>query len=318
MEFINVIADESKLEFEGLASYISDTKLWQSMYNQCLQANKEIEKNRFSLAKSKRKLSNVLKLVTVFNAMVFDMPGKQSQSVTEIAQTQENLHIEQLMIEKDALEHKMNALLESVKEKESCIAFLTQKEIEQENVISLLKTQLLQAQSSAHAQCLAYEHVTKSEARDNDADSGVDTVESFEEVNVSSDNESVKSVDSINSNIQQKCKFSSPYTQRKVYAKKTTLKCLVCKREGHIARFCVMANNNDIQKRLYYPKTMPRRYEVYSVRWCSNLRYRGHNNQTNFPFKTQMQRLQTANSPLRQERYHYVSYNTVKNNVSSP
>lgn len=181
MNFINVLAEERKLEFKGLANHVSDAELWQSMYNQYFQANVKIEKARFSLAKSKRKLSNVMKLVTVFNAMVFDMPGKQRQSVTEIAQTQENLHIEQLLIEKGELEHKMNALLELFKEKESCITFLLRKKLNR-RIICLLRTQLLQALlHSAHAQCSAqlkaYEHVTKSDARVNDADSGVETVE---------------------------------------------------------------------------------------------------------------------------------------------
>lgn len=57
MEFVNSLANESKLEFQGIASNVSDTILWKSRYEQCLQANVDIYKSRFSLAKTKKKIT---------------------------------------------------------------------------------------------------------------------------------------------------------------------------------------------------------------------------------------------------------------------
>lgn len=46
----------------------------------------------------------------------------------------------------------------------------------------------------------------------------------------SSDNESVKSVDSNHSNVMQQCESSSPYAQRRANAGRPALKCFVCKK----------------------------------------------------------------------------------------
>ena len=74
----------------------------------------------------------------------------------------------------------------------------------------------------------------------------------------------------------QQCESPSPYTQRRAHAGRPTLKCFLCKRGGHIAKYCWAANN--IKIRSLHPKTTPGRYEVYSVRW-GNPRHKVHNTQ---------------------------------------
>lgn len=132
-----------------------------------------------------------------------------------------------------------------------------------------------------------------------------------------SGSESVKSVYSNHSNVMQQCESPLPYAQRGAYAGRPALKCFACKKWGHVARYCLVSNNN-MQRNLSTLKLQQGIYEVYSARWSSNLRHRGHSSQTQVPFKTQMLRLQTENSQLRQERHQSVEQpNKCKMEVAS-
>ncbi|PIO09813.1 hypothetical protein AB205_0039880 [Aquarana catesbeiana] len=130
-----------------------------------------------------------------------------------------------------------------------------------------------------------------------ESDSGVETSDD------SSDDERIKSAYSKHSNRSnnvQQCDFPLPYAQRRAYTERPALKCFLCKRGGHIAKYCWAANNG-IKRRSQYPKTTPRHYEVYSARWGSNPKYGGHSNQTHFPLKTQIRRLQTEDRQYGQQ-----------------
>lgn len=89
MEFIDEIARESKLEFKDVSLYPNDSHLWRYMYNECLNANTQINKSRFTVHKLRKKINNVLKLVRIFNKMIIkvDLPAK---NVCTLQQTECN------------------------------------------------------------------------------------------------------------------------------------------------------------------------------------------------------------------------------------
>lgn len=89
MEFIDEIARDSKLEFKDVSLYPNDSHLWRYMYNECLNANTQIDKSRFTVHKLRKKIANILSLVRIFNKMIInvDLPAK---NVCTLQQTECN------------------------------------------------------------------------------------------------------------------------------------------------------------------------------------------------------------------------------------
>ena len=88
MNFIDEIARDSKLEFKDVSFYPNDSHLWLYMYQECLNSNVQIDKSRFTVNKLRKKISNVLKLVRIFNKMIINiLPAK---NVCTLNQTETN------------------------------------------------------------------------------------------------------------------------------------------------------------------------------------------------------------------------------------
>lgn len=120
----------------------------------------------------------------------------------------------------------------------------------------------------------------------------------------------------------QQCESPSPYAQRRAYAGRPALKCFVKRGVtslGIVWWLRMICKENTLKLHQGIMKFILRD-------GGSNPRGRGHSNQIRFPFKTQMQRLQTENHHY-VEQLHKVKmevaewsfkYSTGGNKVSSP
>ncbi|XP_040275701.1 posterior protein-like [Bufo bufo] len=98
MEFLDSYSVKSKLEFR-VVSIHTNAQLWASLYSQCEEENKRIDKKLLCIDKLQKKLRNVLHMVKIFNTLVLDdrQPQNQTHSIcvnnkdTHNTDTQEHL-----------------------------------------------------------------------------------------------------------------------------------------------------------------------------------------------------------------------------------
>ena len=236
MECFKCSADEC----QGLSKQICYSVLWKSLYLQCLESNLAIDAERFSLAKTKRKLSNVMKLVTDFNSMISEVTEIHSEDTLGNAgnmQTHENVSTAASCL-------NCGTVCNYVERSEK-----TQSDIELTEF----------AQSSDKM-----EEIPHAGKQDNiiAADITKNTVNVFESISGNSDKECVTFVHS-----KKQCVYPSSYAQRK-----QVFKCSLCRRKGHMAKYCWSVSD----RKSHNFKTSPRRYEVYSVRRSNHRRYNRH------------------------------------------
>ncbi|KAG8594110.1 hypothetical protein GDO81_001077 [Engystomops pustulosus] len=73
MEIIDSFTKKCNLEFKFVPSDQSDLEtVWLSLYNECQQENRKIERKRVTVRKDKEKLRNILHMVKVYHQVVLD------------------------------------------------------------------------------------------------------------------------------------------------------------------------------------------------------------------------------------------------------
>lgn len=137
---------------------------------------------------------------------------------------------------------------------------------------------------------------------DADTESGIEMAHSSDPSDVS-DSGLSSDEDSVGSEVNIVPQSELPCAQVRAWSTRPALRCFACKRIGHIARYCVVANGN-MRRSSKYPRTASRKTEVYSPRWGSFPRHGllpGHRSQELPKSRTRVEDLKAQNELLEQE-----------------